>query len=556
MTSKILQELLKSTAFLGVLLLIGLYLRAKISLFRRFLVPASVIGGFLGLLLGPEVLGLTGYSPISPEWNKTWSLLAGILVVPMFAGIPLGNFVKKKRLDPQENRKEAAKIAIVSGIASGAFGFQIILGVGLPLLFMAFIPGLEFYNQFGYEICQGFNGGHGMAGAIGSLLMEGGASYWELSQGVLTTFATIGLLGGILLGVMIINRAAAKGETAFLKGSASLPTEDTYGFTKEINKQGQMGRETTQSAAIEPLTVHLAIILADCGLAYYLLGGILLGVMIINRAAAKGETAFLKGSASLPTEDTYGFTKEINKQGQMGRETTQSAAIEPLTVHLAIILADCGLAYYLRGLFVKYQIIGLQDVPVWPYALLLMYAVNYGIQKLHLEWMIDVKIKNHICGIFADFSIIAAIASMPIRAVLDYILPILVISAAGFVLVYYTTIKMFQYFLPDSYPFERGILSFGINTGVMMTGATLLKICDPNFDSPVMTDYSLSYAIRQVIELVSTPIMYAILVKGTAMDMLKFGIIYTVCCYLIAFIGKKLYGSPRKEKMRETVLAE
>ena len=52
MTSKILQELLKSTAFLGVLLLIGLYLRAKISLFRRFLVPASVIGGFLGLILG------------------------------------------------------------------------------------------------------------------------------------------------------------------------------------------------------------------------------------------------------------------------------------------------------------------------------------------------------------------------------------------------------------------------------------------------------------------------------------------------------------------------
>ncbi|UQT39742.1 hypothetical protein M5E89_01015 [Acidaminococcus intestini] len=153
----------------------------------------------------------------------------------MFAGIPLGNFVKKKRLDPQENRKEAAKIAIVSGIASGAFGFQIILGVGLPLLFMAFIPGLEFYNQFGYEICQGFNGGHGMAGAIGSLLMEGGASYWELSQGFLTTFATIGLLGGILLGVMIINRAAAKGKRPFER--IRLSPDRRYLWIYKGNKQ-------------------------------------------------------------------------------------------------------------------------------------------------------------------------------------------------------------------------------------------------------------------------------------------------------------------------------
>mgnify|MGYP000025453858 FL=1 len=88
MTSKILQELLKSTAFLGVLLLIGLYLRAKISLFRRFLVPASVIGGFLGLLLGPEVLGLTGYSPISPEWNKTCPCLQGFSSFPCLPGFP------------------------------------------------------------------------------------------------------------------------------------------------------------------------------------------------------------------------------------------------------------------------------------------------------------------------------------------------------------------------------------------------------------------------------------------------------------------------------------
>ena len=468
MTSALLQGLLKSTAGLCALLLAGMFLRAKIPLFRKFLIPASVIGGFLGLLLGPEVLGLSGVQVISQDWSDTWALLAGILVIPMFASIPLGNFRNPEK-KKGAGRREIAKITMVSGIASGAFGFQIILGVGVPLLLMALIPNLNFYNNFGYEICQGFNGGHSMAGAIGSILQEGGVEHWELAQGVVTTFATIGLLGGILL-----------------------------------------------------------------------------GVFIINRASRKGQTAILKDAAVLPEKSMLGFTRDVNEQASLGRETTTGSSIETITVHLAIILVDCGLAYWLRGLFVKYDIIGLKDIPVWPYALLLMYAVNFLIDRLGLQWLVDSKVKNHISGVLADLSITAAIASMPIRAVMVYMLPILLISALGFVLVYFTTVKMFQLLMPDSFPFERGILSFGINTGVMMTGVTLLKICDPDFETPVMTDYSLSYAIRQAIEIITTPIMYALLVRGTGMQMLLFGIIYTLGCYVIVGIGKALYGKAEK----------
>jgi len=471
MTSALLQSLLKSTAGLCALLLAGMFLRAKVPLFRKFLVPASVIGGFLGLILGPEILGQTGVEVISEDWSATWSLLASILIVPMFAGTPLGNF-RGKNKKKANGRREVGKITIVSGIASGAFGFQVILGVGIPLLMMKFIPGLDFYNNFGYEICQGFNGGHSMAGAIGNILMEGGVAHWELAQGVVTTFATIGLLGGILL-----------------------------------------------------------------------------GVFIINRASAKGQTAILKSAASLPAQSTYGFTKNIEEQGSLGRETTTSSSIETITVHLAVILVDCGLAYWLHGLAVKYHVIGLQDIPVWPYALILMYAVNYIIERLGLEWMIDASVKSHISGVLADLSITAAIASMPIRAVMVYMLPIVIISAVGFVVVYFTTVKMFQVLLPDTYPFERGILSWGINTGVMMTGVTLLKICDPNLETPVMSDYSLSYAIRQAIELITTPVMYALLVRGTSSQMLLFGLLYTVGCYVVVAIGKLLY-KPQKGELQ------
>jgi len=466
-TSALLQSLLKSTAGLSALLLAGMFLRAKVPLFRKFLVPASVIGGFLGLMLGPEILGQTGVEVISEDWSATWSLLASILVVPMFAGTPLGNF-RDRNKKRASGRREVGKITIISGIASGAFGFQVIIGVGIPLLLLQFLPNLNFYNNFGYEICQGFNGGHSMAGAIGNILMEGGVSHWELAQGVVTTFATIGLLGGILL-----------------------------------------------------------------------------GVWIINRASRKGQTAILKDSATLPAESTYGFTPDISSQNSLGRETTTSSSIETITVHLAVILVDCGLAYWLHGLAVKYHVIGLQDIPVWPYALILMYGVNYIIDILGLQWMIDAKVKSHISGVLADLSITAAIASMPIRAVMLYMLPIVLISAVGFVVVYFTTVKMFQLLLPDSYPFERGILSFGINTGVMMTGVTLLKICDPKFETPVMSDYSLSYAIRQAIELITTPIMYGLLVRGTSFQMLIFGILYAVGCYIVVAIGRLLYRTPK-----------
>lgn len=470
MTSALLQELLKSTAGLGALLLVGMFLRAKVPLFRKFLVPASVIGGFLGLLLGPEILGQTGVHVISEDWSATWSLLAGILIVPMFAGTPLGNFrdSNKKR---SSGRREVGKITIISGVTSAAFGAQIILGVGVPLLLLRFIPGLDLYNNFGYELVQGFNGGHSMAGAIGNILMEGGVAHWELAQGVVTTFATVGLLGGILI-----------------------------------------------------------------------------GVFLINMASRKGKTQILKDAATLPTESTYGYNKNIAEQDSLGRETTATSSINTITVHLAVILVDCGLAYWLHGLAVKYNVIGLQDIPVWPYALILMYGINFIIEKLGLQWLIDAKVRNHISGVLADLSITAAIASMPIRAVMAYMVPILIISALGFVLVYFTTIKMFELTLPDSYPFERGILSYGINTGVMMTGVTLLKICDPKLETPVMADYSLTYAIRQIIELTTTPIMYGILVRGTSVQMLIFGIVYVLGCYIITGIGRVLY---KQEKPKQ-----
>ena len=49
------------------------------------------------------------------------------------------------------------------------------------------------------------------------------------------------------------------------------------------------------------------------------------------------------------------------------------------------------------------------------------------------------------------------------------------------------------------YAFERSIALFGQNTGVIMTGILLLRICDPDMKTPVMKDFSISYALTTLL---------------------------------------------------------
>ena len=84
---------------------------------------------------------------------------------------------------------------------------------------MCCFSGEDLYDVFGIELAIGFVGGHGTAGTLGNMLSALNLPYWETSQGVATTTATFGIVGGILIGIMMINWAARHGQTAMLKKS-------------------------------------------------------------------------------------------------------------------------------------------------------------------------------------------------------------------------------------------------------------------------------------------------------------------------------------------------
>ena len=472
MTSQLLTQLLQALSLLSVLLLVGTFLRAKVKLFQSLYLPASVIGGFIGMIISPEILGRFSNYSISEEWIKTYSLLPGILSVPIFAAIPLGMFLNSSNNSNEKKSIKSlypSKVLICFGLFQCASMSQSAIGYATNMFFSKINPQLNMYRTFGYELSAGFAGGHGLAAATGKLLEGFGIPQWEIAQGVALTTATIGLIGGIVFGIIFINLAVRKNKTKIIK---------------RINDNADKSMEV-------------------------------------------------------------GYNKDINKQNSLGRETFLSSSIETITFHLAIIFTVCGIAYIVLNFVKKMNIAGLNVLPVWTYSMIIMFALNFIIKKLNLVWMVDAKVKAKIMGTLSDFAIVSAMTSLPIKAIINYIAPITVMCILGFIITYLLVFPLNSFFFKEDYSFERAIISWGTLTGVLITGMTLLKICDPEYKSPALSEFSLGFSLMSVTGLLIVPILNTVLAVGSTFDnfitAIISAILYFVFAFMVSFINKKSF---------------
>ena len=472
MTSQLLTQLLQALSLLSVLLLIGTFLRAKVKLFQSLYLPASVIGGFIGMIISPEIFGRFSNYSISEEWIKTYSLLPGILSVPIFAAIPLGMFLNSSNNSNEKKSIKSlypSKVLICFGLFQCASMSQSAIGYATNMFFSKINPQLNMYRTFGYELSAGFAGGHGLAAATGKLLEGFGIPQWEIAQGVALTTATIGLIGGIVFGIIFINLAVRKNKTKIIK---------------RINDNADKSMEV-------------------------------------------------------------GYNKDINKQNSLGRETFLSSSIETITFHLAIIFTVCGIAYIVLNFVKKMNIAGLNVLPVWTYSMIIMFALNFIIKKLNLVWMVDAKVKAKIMGTLSDFAIVSAMTSLPIKAIINYIAPITVMCILGFIITYLLVFPLNSFFFKEDYSFERAIISWGTLTGVLITGMTLLKICDPEYKSPALSEFSLGFSLMSVTGLLIVPILNTVLAVGSTFDNFITAIIsaifYFAFAFMVSFINKKSF---------------
>lgn len=424
MSSVDLTSLLQSFSLLSAFLLIGTFLRAKLKVFQNTFIPASVIGGFLLLILGPQVLNLV---PIPDAWFKTYTALAGVLIVPVVVAVPLGLTLNGNARETSHNVLECFGIMLL------ATAVQLTVGFGVNMAFSA--GGMDLYRAFGWELNMGFAGGHGTAGVLANLLQTAGEPYWETAQGVCITMATIGLVGGILVGMALINYAARHKISRYLDRPGAIPQSLRVGIEPDVNKQESAGRQTTLSASIDVVAFHMALILVVSGIAYLLLN----------------------------------FCK-------------------------------------------AYKVPVLSSLSVWAVGLALMFLVWYIMCKLKLDYLVDGKIKSRITGTLTEFAVISAVSSLNLKTVAVYLAPMLVMAVLGMIatiaLLWVTT----KLFITEDW-FEHMIAILGMNTGVFLTGILLLRVADPDGKSTALADYSMGYTICGILTFALMPTYISVLIN-------------------------------------------
>ena len=433
-------------AVAAALLFVAKIIRCKFRFIQHAYIPAALLAGFLGLFLGPQFLDIL---PFSSEIANYPSILIAVLFGSMFVGT-------RGKMSVKSVLKGAGDTMLING-ASEMMQFAVFILIGVAVLPVAF-SGIN--NAFGLMLPAGFVGGHGTAAAIGGVLGDAG---WADASTIGQTFATVGLLGGILLGVVLINFGARKGWTKVIRSINELPEEMLTGVVPE-GKAASLGRSTTNGVSIDSLTWHACLVLVSVGMAY---------------------------------------------------------------------LVNEGLKIVMPGI----------SFPTYGLALLCGVVVQLVLKAVKLDSSVDKDVITHIGSSATDFLVVFGIASIKVSVVVQYWVPIVVLSVLGFLFVTAWLLLVSRRFFCD-YWFEHGIYIFGMSTGVLATGVILLRITDPEFRTGVLQDFGLAWIVLSVMDalLVAFAPVFVLAGQGVAFSvtLIAVSVAALIACKLM--FGRKAEG--------------
>ena len=306
----------------------------------------------------------------------------------------------------------------------------------------------------------------------------------------------------------------------------------------------------------------IGLTFAAMGFVFASFGGVFLINMGIRRKWLSEE--FLKGLEGSAMKSGIFPSR---KRRPVGAEmSTESEAIDTFTFHLALVFTVYLLSYLLlSGITVLLSKLGplATDLAVNLWGINFIFSALTGIlvrtvmRRTGLDFAVDNKTLTRISGLSVDFMVAAAIGAISIVVVKAYLIPIVLLALiAG--LVSLLVIPWFCSRIFVDHQFHRTLMIFGVSTGTLPTGLALLRVIDPEFETPVAADYMYASGITFVLAI---PFILAINLPAyaaTTGNMMYFwaGLGVSVAYALFTFIAflfiakKRAFASKKSVWMR------
>ncbi|HMA62054.1 MAG TPA: hypothetical protein VKP78_05330 [bacterium] len=391
-----LKDVVLDFSILSLLLIIGSALRRYVPFFRRFLIPNNIIAGFIGLILGAQLLGLFDLN--SDRLGKyVYHLLA-------LTFITIGLRQSKGRWGKGPINKSFIELT--------CYIIQAVIGLLIGFVFIYTIKP-DLFAGMGFLLPLGFGMGPGIAYTMGQSWEKFGFANGGM---VGLTFSVIGFLIAYFVGIIIVNRGISQRKTEIVDGPEDITEDVRMGVIKN-GKPQVAGYLTLSQEAIEPLAFQAGLI----GSVYFM---------------------------------TYGLLFLITS-----------------------LMAKAGLSDFVDTIWSFHFIFGL----------LIAVLVRKIMDVTDRSYLIDRGLMSRLSGLSVDYLIVASIAAINFTLIKTNLVPVLIMSLlAGFAT--YFIIKFTAYRSFNKYNFERFIGIFGEMTGTINSGLVLIRVTDPNFDSPAAED--------------------------------------------------------------------
>lgn len=209
-----------------------------------------------------------------------------------------------------------------------------------------------------------------------------------------------------------------------------------------------------------------------------MLWGIFIGIILINIGVRR---LWLVGgkAGNLSEEEMTGILHERNR-GTFMKSLTASVATDSLAIHVAIVGITLLLGYGLLDVMHKVELFSTFAITIPAMFVALLFGII--LRKTPLASFVDGESLEHIGSTALEFLIAISVATTDLVVVVQYIVPILVISVIALSITTFFVLFLSKKWIKDNW-FENAMVMLGSWSGSTATGMMLLHVVDPDLRS-------------------------------------------------------------------------